>query len=243
MKFKTNIELRDEIPVDEIESLEAGYKNPIEIKNKDSEKHKTDISGIEFWIPVTIEDCEYYWVSHKGRVWNSNSGRLIGGGTDTCGYSRVSLNKKYRSTHRVVALAFIENPESLETVNHKNGVKGDNSINNLEWMSKSDNTKHAWDTGLVKKKNKITENQIEQVLELRKKGYAYQRIADEVGIYPSTAWAKCKEAGLEIVKITNKTIDEMISLRKQGSTYKEIGEIVGVGHNTAWKYCKEAGLK
>ena len=49
--------------------------------------------------------------------------------------------------HRIVAMAFIPNPKKLATVNHKNGVKDNNNITNLEWMSQQDNVKHAWENG------------------------------------------------------------------------------------------------
>lgn len=52
--------------------------------------------------------------------------------------------------HRLVALTFIPNPESKETVNHINGVKKDNHVENLEWATRSENTQHAWDNGLIK---------------------------------------------------------------------------------------------
>lgn len=70
------------------------------------------------------------------------------------GYYRVSLCKfqkyKYLFTHRLVAIYFIPNPENKPCVNHKNGVKTDNSYSNLEWCTKSENSKHAVKLGLLK---------------------------------------------------------------------------------------------
>jgi hypothetical protein len=71
--------------------------------------------------------------------------------TDT-GYLRLTLNKEGKKSnhlvHRLVANAFIPNVDNKETVNHKNGVKSDNQIDNLEWATRSEQNKHAWVMGL-----------------------------------------------------------------------------------------------
>ena len=58
-----------------------------------------------------------------------------------------------KSVHRLVAEAFIENPESKRTVNHKDGDKHNNSKSNLEWATYAENSQHAHDTGLNRKKS------------------------------------------------------------------------------------------
>lgn len=70
----------------------------------------------------------------------------------TCGYHSVALTKdgvtKHHFVHRLVATAFLNNDECLPEVNHKNGVKVDNRLCNLEWCSKSYNMKHALEHNL-----------------------------------------------------------------------------------------------
>ena len=68
---------------------------------------------------------------------------------NNCGYESVLLTKKGKHkrvyVHRLVAQTFIPNPKKYKTVNHKNGVKADNNVENLEWMSYSQNVKHSFD--------------------------------------------------------------------------------------------------
>ena len=108
---------------------------------------------VETW--KAIEGYEgLYEVSTQGRVRNiKRGGRLKALCKVAHGYIAVNLNKegvkKQYLVHRLVAKAFIPNPENKPQVNHKDGTKSNNSVGNLEWMTSSENLNHARDTGLI----------------------------------------------------------------------------------------------
>lgn len=91
-------------------------------------------------------------------------------------YHQVRLEKDdhqvQRFVHRLIASAFIDNPLHKPEVNHKNGIKTDNRIENLEWVTRSENVKHSFAIGLQSNKgvkhplHKLTEN---EVLEIRQR--------------------------------------------------------------------------
>jgi hypothetical protein len=98
-----------------------------------------------------IEEYPAYKVSNLGRIKNPY-GRIIKGKFIE-GYKHVELRDesgaKHKRVHRLVAKAFIPNPENKEQVNHINGDKSDNRVENLEWVTNFENRLHAVKTGLV----------------------------------------------------------------------------------------------
>ena len=94
-----------------------------------------------------------YTVSDKGVVYSVKSNKVLSPSVSS-GYQRLSLSHKgvviSESVHRLVASAFVDNPNNYRCVNHIDGNKLNNSSSNLEWCSHSQNIKHAIDTGLIK---------------------------------------------------------------------------------------------
>ena len=124
-----------------------------------------DLEG-EIWKPCADEEFQdYYMVSNKGRVksldryfWNRfkyclRKGRLMKTHLDTYGYERVCLHTtecdKHMQVHRLVAQAFIPNPNNYPQVNHIDCDKTNNCVENLEWCTAKENVQHAYKNNLV----------------------------------------------------------------------------------------------
>ena len=119
----------------------------------------------------------YYDISNKGRIRSyHNHGhnklktpRLLNWSLDVSGYEvkTISVDTKPVNikAHRVIAEAFIPNPENKPYINHLNSNPSDNRIENLEWCTASENTKHMFDTG---RKTLVGENHNQSILNRKK---------------------------------------------------------------------------
>ena len=106
-----------------------------------------------------IERFENYGVSKDGNVKNLKTGKTIKKVVNKRGYEVVGLcMNKVKATflvHRLVAKAFIDNPEDKPQVNHMDGNKSNNHRDNLEWCSHKENINHAFKSNLIKTKKPV----------------------------------------------------------------------------------------
>ena len=95
-----------------------------------------------------------YLVYQDGRVYSINRNIFLKPAYDERGYLRIGLSNngvsKTYKLHRLVAEMFIPKIQGKTQVNHINGIKDDNRVENLKWCNNSENQKHAWDNGLNK---------------------------------------------------------------------------------------------
>jgi len=169
------------------------------------------MSNYEEW--KAIEGYEgYYEVSSLGRVrslprtvssgrgWNYPvKGKILTPASDRGGYQLVTLRKDGQRTlkvHRLVAEAFIPNPLKLPQINHKDGDKTNNRVENLEWCNSKANIAHAWETGLASSNHcsgeshhlsSVQDSHIKECLDLYQTGkWSQRKLAQKYGVSPTT---------------------------------------------------------
>lgn len=144
-----------------------------------------------------IKNYENYQISNLGRIKNARTNKFLKYRLNKNGYFLTQLckdgSRKSISVHRQLAIYFIPNPNNLPEVNHKNGVKTDNRIRNLEWVTHSENILHAFKLGLLNHRgennprSKVTQKEVE-IIRNKYIPYVYtlSRLAKEYNVSHTT---------------------------------------------------------
>jgi hypothetical protein len=135
--------------VNSLSNLAYGFRWEYEnIEDKKNEEwREINLQNI-FEIEIEKEFDKKYFVSSLGRFKNSYGKIMENYKVNENGYIRVYIYKKTFTLHRLVALTFLENPNNKEQVNHKDGNKLNNSIDNLEFVTNKENQLHKFQMGL-----------------------------------------------------------------------------------------------
>ena len=155
----------------------TGYKNEVGQYVPDFDYNK------EVWKEIGKTGYE---VSDLGRIRHGN--RILAGSYHSDGYIFTTIKGVQTPIHRFVANAFIPNPNNLPEVNHKDGNKMNNSVENLEWVTRSENVQHAYNMSLQPKglsayKGKFTSEQREEIKKLWNSGkYSKREISKKYGV-------------------------------------------------------------
>ena len=186
----------------------------------------------------------------KGRTTYKKSGLRIRDQNNGHGYRVVNLCKDGSHhqllVHRVVAMAFIPNPGNLPEVNHKDGNKSNNSVENLEWVTRKENIRHAVDVLEAFRFNeRFTED---EVLAIRSDDRTESEIADEYGVGQPTINAirtgkTYKRIGGRTQRVGRKrqrklTAAQVRDIRTSTLTGVELASIYGVAPGTICKIKK-----
>lgn len=206
---------------------------------------------IEVW--KTVDGFgNYYEVSNTGKVRSVDRlvhhcgesrnhhrihrGCILKQKVDCYGYATVHLRNKtlgkelWPSVHRLVAEAFIPNPENKLTVNHKDGNKLNNSIDNLEWADSKEQMNHASSLGLLPRRGKSLYS---EEFKIAVKNYhtdnqcSIKHLARAFSISPRTANRIVLGQYGDSRKLTSDKIEIARSMRQEGKTLKEIAEHIG----------------
>jgi hypothetical protein len=155
----------------------------------------------EYWI--NIEGYEgLYQISNYGRVKSLSNNKerkekILRSKFNSCKYVLIELSKNNIRhmflVHRLVAKYFINNPENKPDVNHKNGIKTDNNVDNLEWCTQSENELHAYRTRLkIHSKGKewhtakLTQKKVDEIRYIYSQGNtSYIKLGLKFNVVPS----------------------------------------------------------
>ena len=111
----------------------------------------------ESWKQLIYQGNEYlnFEVSNQGNLRNAHTKKIYKQWINKQGYYQICVslgsknNKKTFKMHKAVAETFVDNPENKPVPNHKDGNKLNNNVHNLEWVTHSENSKHAFENGLI----------------------------------------------------------------------------------------------
>lgn len=170
-------------------------------KRKQKSRKKPEVPVPNGFVP--IENYPNYFISKDSdRVWSKKKGRFLALIKINHGYYAARVHNEEGSKmfliHRLLASAFIPNPENKPCVNHKNGKKLENFLENLEWCSYQENIQHAISMGLIppKEKGKPRKARLtkDQVLEIKNNPdrLTQAQLAEKLGVLKQVVYGVCQ---------------------------------------------------
>lgn len=212
------------------EVSDFSFEHLVGVKRKEDVGYEVEYSDTDYkneeW--RTIDGHTKYQVSNLGRIRDQTKGAMRKPTVNSSNYKKTVMDGKNLYIHRLVAIAFIDNPDNLPEVNHKDGNKWNNKVDNLEWVSKSDNAKHAVSMGLrdvngytrykvAKSSRRFSPDEEAKIREMYESGMTKQEISNVIGCANSVigdlingnTYNKIKLTPYDRAKITVDTLNEL----------------------------------
>lgn len=135
-----------------------------------------------------IPGFDGYLATKDGKIYSKKAGRYIKQRLNEFGYFRVTLwvnrKNKHAFVHRLVALAYLPNPSNLPFINHMDGVRTNNHLDNLEWCTAKYNTQHSIKAGRhpVARTRALSAARVKEIRMLSTSGLRKSQIAKQLGL-------------------------------------------------------------
>lgn len=131
--------------------------------------------------------------TEDGRIWSNYKGRFLKPWLSKAGYQRVTIRGKTFFVHRLVAMAYLDNPDNKPHINHKDSDRANNRVANLEWCTPKENVAHSMMMGtkMQGERHNFAKLKLSQVLEIRqrlKDGEKPTPLAREYGVTYILIW-------------------------------------------------------
>jgi len=134
-------------------------------------------------------DNNHYSISDCGKVRNDLTGKIIKPHKNWNGYLRIGIGRSHYFIHRLVLSAFVEKCPDGHEANHKNGIKTDNRVENLEWTTRQENYNHAMKNKLYRKARgeninsaKLSGENVRRILDYNNNGISTRILAYVFGV-------------------------------------------------------------
>lgn len=171
----------------------------------------SELADFDYVIGYAIDTSGNVWSCKRTKYHTLTYWKLLKKRFDTKGYSNMAIFKgskrKYYRVHRLMAMLFIPNPDNKSEINHKNGNRQDNRIENLEWVTRNENIQHAYDIlcrhrlrGTNSPQAKLNDESVREIKRLLADGNSQRSTAKKFGvchsiirgIHNGTRWAHVK---------------------------------------------------